>query len=126
MNSTDPNSVLKAEFEDKVAKRIQATENHEFLKWTDLKKICIEIRDTDPLIKVLVVWKFHDTSMVLGSMVRDRDYPGNPLLSDLKFHQTYLSRLLRDFEVTYYLKEWVDQASLHRLDASVRCPGRFE
>ena len=45
--STDPDAVLKAEFEDKVAKRIQATENHEFLKWTDLKKICIEIRDMD-------------------------------------------------------------------------------
>ena len=45
--STDPDAVLKAEFEDKVAKRIQATENHEFLKWTDLKKICIEIRETD-------------------------------------------------------------------------------
>ena len=45
--STDPASVLKSEFEDKVAKRILATENHEFLKWTDLKKICIEIRPTD-------------------------------------------------------------------------------
>ena len=42
-------------------------------------------------------------------MIRDRDYPGNPLLSDLKFHQTYLSRILRDFEVTYYQKEMVHQ-----------------
>ena len=45
--STDPASVLKSEFEDKVAKQILATENHEFLKWTDLKKICIEIRHMD-------------------------------------------------------------------------------
>ena len=45
--STDPASVLKSEFEDKVAKQILATENHEFLKWTDLKKICIEIRNMD-------------------------------------------------------------------------------
>ena len=45
--STDPASVLKSEFEDKVAKQILATENHEFLKWTDLKKICVEIRHRD-------------------------------------------------------------------------------
>ena len=51
VGSTDPDAVLKAEFENKVAKRIQTTENHEFLKWTDLKKICIEIRDMETRIE---------------------------------------------------------------------------
>ena len=68
--STDPDAVLKAEFEDKVAKRIQATENHEFLKWTDLKKICIEIRDMDTRIDFIDEGPRVDGLPSLKSLIR--------------------------------------------------------